>query len=88
MSSELKNLRIRIKLDRIFSEDDLKLRYTLVDTIEDRGIGEVWDEGIGEDHMEINVEILPTDKKEGEIKSILRSLSLLNGADLEYSDLD
>ena len=40
---------IKIKTGGNFSEKELNIRYTLADTIEERGIGEVVEEGIGED---------------------------------------
>ena len=85
---ENKNLRIRIVLDRPYHEDDLKLRYALVDTIEERGIGEVWDEGMGEGYMEVNVELQPTEEKEKEVKSILQSLGLLQSSEIFLEDLE
>jgi len=69
-----KALTIRVKLEERFSAPDLQIRYTLVDTLEERGIGEVYDEGMGEDSIEVTLEITPSKKKEAEIKSILQSL--------------
>ncbi|MCC5939265.1 MAG: hypothetical protein JJU34_18440 [Lunatimonas sp.] len=54
---DYKNLRILIDVGHKVNENDLNLRYTLADTIEARGIGDVWDEGMGENYIEINVEL-------------------------------
>ncbi|PTB96641.1 hypothetical protein C9994_06500 [Marivirga lumbricoides] len=85
---ENKNLRIRINLDRSFHADDLKLRYTLVDTIEDRGIGEVWEEGMGDGYLELNVELDYSEEKVQEINSILASLGLKESTELFLEELE
>lgn len=85
---ENKNLRVKIALDRPYNDDDLQLRYTLVDTIEERGIGEVWDEGMGDSYMEINIELEPTEEKQEQIKSILQSLGLLKSSEIFLEDLE
>ena len=79
-------LTIRVKLDEHFSNTNLPLRYTLVDTLEERGIGEVYDEGMGEDFMEVSLAVVRSEKTEAEIKSILHSLGLLAGSELIYSE--
>ena len=84
----LKNLKITISLDESFEQSDLRLRHTLVDTIEDRGIGDVWDEGMGEDYMEINVELDPDENKIEEVNSILESLGVLKQSKLLIEDLE
>lgn len=38
-------------------ETDLSVRYTLVDTIEDRNIGQVIEEGIGEEGLHVTVQV-------------------------------
>ncbi len=82
------SLTIRIKLDDRFSDTNLKLRYTLVDTLEEREIGEVYDENMGEDFMEVTLDIVRTDKKEKDIKSVLQSLGLLTGSEFVYSEIE
>jgi hypothetical protein len=77
-------LTIRIKLDERFSDTNLQLRYTLVDTLEERGIGEVYDEGMGEDFMEVSLDVVKSEQTEAEIKSILQSLGLLTNSELVY----
>lgn len=79
-------LTIRVKLDERFSDTNLQLRYTLVDTLEERGIGEVYDEGMGEDIMEVTLDVVRSEKKEEEIKSILQSLGLLGSSELIYNE--
>ena len=71
-----KNLKIIVTLDRSYHGNDLQLRHTLVDTLEERGIGEVWDEGMGDGYMEVNVELVSKEDKTNEVKSILQSLGL------------
>ena len=78
-------LTIRVKLDERFSDTNLQLRYTLVDTLEERRIGEVYDEGMGEDFMEVSLDVLRSEKTEEEIKSILLSLGLLENSELIYN---
>ncbi len=80
-------LTIRMKLDERFSDTNLQIRYTLVDTLEERGIGEVYDEGMGEDFMEVSLDVVKSDKTEREIKSILQSLGLLENSELIYSEI-
>jgi hypothetical protein len=85
-STRKQTLTIRVKLDEQFSDTNLQIRYTLVDTLEERGIGEVYDEGMGEDFMEVSLDVVRSEKKEAEIKSILQSLGLLEGSELMYSE--
>lgn len=75
-----------MKLDERFSDANLQIRYTLVDTLEERGIGEVYDEGMGEDFMEVSLDVVRSEKTEREIKSILQSLGLLAGSEFVYSE--
>jgi hypothetical protein len=79
-------LTIRIKLDERFSDTNLQIRYSLADTLEERGIGEVYDEGMGEDFMEVSLDVVKSEKEEREIKSILQSLGLLAGSELIYNE--
>lgn len=83
----MKNLTIKIFLDEAFSDTNLKLRHTLVDTLEEREIGEVWDEGMGEEYMEVNIYVKPSKKIEKEIESILQSLGLQEKSELTYTDI-
>ncbi|GGC72626.1 hypothetical protein GCM10011387_27660 [Pedobacter quisquiliarum] len=82
----MKNLTVRILLNEA-SGINLNLRHTLVDTLEEREIGEVWDECIGEKYMEVNVYVKPSKRIEKEIKAILESLGLLEGSELIYTDI-
>lgn len=58
-------------------DTDLSMRYTLVDTIEERNIGQVIEEGTGEDgiHVIVQIEGNPKDK-ELELFSLIKSLGL------------
>jgi hypothetical protein len=80
-------LTIRVKLEERFSNTNLQLRYTLVDTLEERGIGEVYDEGMGEAFMEVTLDVVRSEKNEAEIKSILQSLGLLGNSEFVYSKI-
>ena len=82
------SLTIRVKLDERFLDTNLQIRYTLVDTLEERGIGEVYDEGMGEDFMEVSLDVVRSEKTEAEIKSILQSLGLLANSELIYSEIE
>jgi hypothetical protein len=86
LNNNVTTLTIRIKLDQFYFDPDLKIRHTLVDTIEERGIGDVWDECMGEDFMEIKLDLIKTPKAEHEIKSILKSLGILELSKLVYED--
>lgn len=81
------SLTIRVKLGERFSDTNLQLRYLLADTLEKRGIGEVYDEGMGEDFMEVTLDVMRSHAKEAEIKSILQSLGLLADSLLIYHQL-
>ena len=68
-------------------ETDLSVRYTLVDTIEDRGIGYVIEEGTGEDGMHVMVQVEGDRKtKESELYSLIKSLGLGNASINEIVD--
>ena len=68
-------------------ETDLSMRYTLVDTIEDRGIGYVIEEGTGEDGMHVMVQVEGDRKtKESELYSLIKSLGLGNASINEIVD--
>ena len=63
--------------DRI--ERDLSIRYTVVDTIEHRKIGEVLEEGTEAEAVHIWVQLKSTfrlKKREAELYSLLKSLGL------------
>ncbi len=81
---KLKTLILKIKLDDKYSSANLLMRHTLAETIEDRGIGEVWNQGMGEDYMDVSLDIVASEEKEQEIKSILKSLNLLDKAEFIY----
>ena len=62
-------------------ETDLSVRYTLVDTIEDRNIGQVIEEGIGEEGLHVTVQVEGNRKeKESELYSLIKSLGLGNAS--------
>jgi hypothetical protein len=79
-------LTIRIVLESPLSDIDLKLRHTLADTLEDRGIGEVVDEGSCQNYMEIALSIDPSEHKESSVRSLLQSLGLFNKVELFYGE--
>lgn len=81
-------LTIYTKLSENFSNVNLSLRHTLVDTLEARGIGEVVDEGMGEGFMDVTLDIIPSELKENEIRSILKSLGILETSTLTYRELE
>lgn len=80
----MKTLTIRIELDGPYSPANLRVRHTLAETLEGRGIGEVWNQGMSEDYMDVTLDMDPDEGKEQEIKSILQSLNLLGRATLIY----
>jgi len=80
----MKSLTIKIDLDEPYSSVNLKIRHTLAETIEERNIGEVWNQGMGENYMDVSLDIVPSEEKEQEIKSILQSLNLLEKAEFIY----
>jgi len=60
-------------------EIDLSMRYTLVDTIEDRKIGQVIEEGTGEDGMHVIVQLEGDfEKKKSELYNLISNLGLVN----------
>jgi hypothetical protein len=85
-SKNKRSLTIRVKLDEHFSDTNLQIRYTLADTLEERGIGEVYDEGMGEDFMEVSLDVVRSEKTELKIKAILQSLGLLESSELVYNE--
>jgi hypothetical protein len=82
--NKIKTLTIKIKLDEPYSSVNLKIRHTLVETIEEREIGEVWNQGMSDDYMDVSLDIVPSEEKEQEIKSILQSLNLLERTEFIY----
>jgi len=48
----------------------------------------VYDEGMGEDFMEVSLDVVRSEKMESEIKSILQSLGLLVGSELKYIEIE
>lgn len=83
LKTSKKRLTIRIPVDEPYSSVNLRIRHTLAHTLEERGIGDVWNQGMTEDYMELNVDLESFDREE-EIKSILKALNLLEGCDLIY----
>jgi ketopantoate reductase len=79
-------LTLKIKTGGILSKKELNIRYTLADTIEERGIGEVVEEGTGEDYILVAVKAKSVKKAEQKIKPILLSLGLLEATEFGYSD--
>ena len=79
-----KHLTIRLNYGAGLDYQDLPLRYILADTIEERGIGKVINEGAGEYYMEVQVKIDGRMDYHQEIISILESLSLMPHAELIY----
>lgn len=77
-------LTLTIPLKGSSTKKDFDLRYTLVDTIEERGIGEVIEEGTGDRFMQVVIELDKTDEKEQEIRQILKSLDLLSMTDFDW----
>lgn|GEM_PF-3259098 len=68
-------------------ETGLSVRYTLVDTIEDRNIGQVIEEGMGEAGLYVTVQIEGNRKeKESELFSLIKSLGLVNASIKEIVD--
>ena len=68
-------------------ETDLSVRYTLVDTIEERNIGAVIEEGTGEDSMHVTVQIDGDRKKKTqEILSLVKNLGLGSAVINELAD--
>ena len=72
---------IKINFPNGMTASDFSMRYILADTLEERDIGRVINEGTGDRYMEISVKL-----KEGkaleDITSLLRSLNLFNQAEL------
>lgn len=64
---------------------NLALRYTLIDTINSRQIGIILTEGSSSGKMEIVVEIKNKIKFDGEVKSLLKSLGLLQNGTIVYT---
>lgn len=78
-------LTVKMKIGSGLLERGLNIRYTLADTIEERKIGEVVEEGTGVDYMVIVVKVKSVKKAEKEIKQILLSLGLLEITEFSYS---
>jgi hypothetical protein len=81
--NDRKNLCIKVRLDQPFSQTYLSLRDTIEDTIIDRNLGDVWDVGMSETFMEINVECYsPSVNK---IKSLIKVLGIEDVTTFELS---
>lgn len=83
---DLQTLTIKVKLESLYSDNDLKIRYILAATLEEHEIGDVWDECIGEDFMEVRIDVNRSEAIDKEVKSILKSLGLLDNSELTYSE--
>ncbi|WP_143961167.1 hypothetical protein [Litoribacter populi] len=71
-------------MEEPYSTVYLKIRRTLAESIEEREIGEVWDQGMSGDYMDLSLDIIPSEENEQKIRSILQSLNLLDRAELIY----
>ena len=78
-------LTIKINLDKITTED-LSFRYIIADTIEERGIGTIVNEGTGEGYLEIGVMVNDVDLAKAQIKDLLASLNLEKNSEIEYDE--
>jgi hypothetical protein len=83
-SGEKPTLTIRVNVDGPLSDRDLHLRYILAETLEERCIGEVCDEGVGEGYMEVTL-VISSEENDDEVRSILKSLGLLTCSELIYN---
>ena len=82
MSSEA--IFIRVEFPEGISKEKLELRYILADTIENRGIGNVIEEGSGEDFIELIVDVEQVENPMEKISSILLSLGLTDFATVKF----
>ena len=73
-----KTLLIIIHLDKNITKSDLDLRHLLVDTIENRSLGEVIEETSSPEMLEVVIEIPGKKKIEEDLKSLLVSLGFNN----------
>ncbi len=71
--------KIRVKV--LLNEDDIKninrtleLRYLLADTIEERGLGQIINEGTGEGYIDISFETENVNLLDSNLKELLISL--------------
>jgi hypothetical protein len=80
-------LSIRIELIGHPSMVNLNLRNTLSDTLEDRKVGEVIYEQIGDTFIEVGLEVLRSPETDDEIISVLKSLGLFQNSKLRYEEL-
>jgi HJR/Mrr/RecB family endonuclease len=70
-------LTLNIKADSTLSEEDVNIRYTLIDTIEQRKIGQVVEEGSGKNSIYIAIRGTSAKRVKNKVKPILLSLGLL-----------
>ena len=73
-----KTLLIIIHLDKNITKSDLDLRHLLVDTIENRSLGEVIEETSSPEMLEVVIEIPGKKTIEKDLQSLLVSLGFNN----------
>ncbi len=83
-----RNFKIRIHFNNESYKNHLLLRHTISDTIESRGIGEVWNEGIGENYIELDVLVDYSLQLENEIKSLLDTFNLLPRSEIIIENME
>lgn len=86
LTGQKQTLTIRVNIDGPWSDRNLQIRYILVETLEGRGIGEVRDEGTGEDYMEVTLDVIRSEANDEAVRSILQSLGLLSNSELNYTE--
>lgn len=88
-TSDQNNLRIVVTLEADQSSDKLlSLRHTLVETLEDRNLGKVWDESIEHNLIQVQMEIEGSSTHYEEVKSILTALGIARNIKIYYERLD
>ena len=70
-------LTLTITTDKTFSEEGLNVRYTLVDTIEQRKIGQIIEEGSDQDSVYVAIRSTSAKGVKNKVEPILLSLGLL-----------
>ena len=69
-----KTLLIKIHLDKNITKSDLDLRHLLVDTIENRDLGEVIEETSSPEMLEVVIEVSRIKNIENDLQGLLISL--------------
>jgi hypothetical protein len=80
----MQTLTIRIAIEKGSERLNMRLLHTLVDTLEHRNVGEIWDESIGEDFMEVILDIDDLDENQPKIKDVLGALDLLSSSQFHF----